>query len=489
MLATQAQYLDDSLWGRVFSGGWRYSDAGSVDVIEPATGQRLTTVGAASVRDVELAGSLAAAAQPVWWALPYQERAAILRRAAGVLEENADTFAAWITREIGAVRHKAEREVRFSAAILYQAASMVTEPRGIVLPSNGSTLSFARRMPHGVVGVISPFNAPMILGMRAIAPALATGNTVIVKPDIRTPVTGGCLIATCLEAAGLPSGCLHVLPGGAEIGAALCTDPNIAMISFTGSTAAGRRVAALAGEHLKKVSLELGGKNTLVILEDADIEIAASNVRWAAWHYQGQVCMSAGRILVHESRAAELVENLIARANELPVGDPVDPDVAIGPIIDERQLQRVHSIVKDTVAAGARLRAGGTYQRLFYRPTVLDGVRPGMRAFEEEIFGPVASITPFADDDEAVALANQTDFGLSAGIISPSVGRAMALGSRLRTGMLHINDQTIGDEPQVPFGGCGASGNGSRVGGPANWEEFTQWQWLTIKDRAPGYPL
>jgi benzaldehyde dehydrogenase (NAD) len=282
---------------------------------------------------------------------------------------------------------------------------------------------------------------------------------------------------------------LHVLPGGKEAGEALCVDPNVAMIAFTGSTGVGRRVGALAGEHLKRVSLELGGNNSLIILDDADLDTAASNARWGAWLHQGQICMTTGRILVQDKIAPALIERLAAVADHLPVGDPATGQVALGPLINERQRDRVHRLVQDTVKAGATLRAGGTYEGLFYRPTVLAGVMPGMRAFEEEIFGPVASVTTFSTDAEAIALSNQSEFGLSAGVISSSVSRALALGNRLKTGILHINDQTVGDEPHVPFGGRGASGNGTRVGGPANWEEFTQWQWVTVQDAAAAYPF
>jgi benzaldehyde dehydrogenase (NAD) len=261
------------------------------------------------------------------------------------------------------------------------------------------------------------------------------------------------------------------------------------MISFTGSTRAGKRVMQLAAEMVKRVSLELGGKNSIIVLDDADIDAAASNCRWGAWLHQGQICMTAGRLLVHEKVAKALVERLVAVANALPVGDPASGKVALGPIINDAQLQRVHGIVQDSIAAGAQLKAGGTYEGLFYKPTVLDAVRPGMRVFDEEIFGPVASVTTFATDDEAVELANQSEYGLSAGVLSGSVTRALALGNRLKTGLLHINDQTVADEPHVPFGGRGASGNGTRIGGPANWEEFTQWQWLTIKDKATAYPF
>jgi benzaldehyde dehydrogenase (NAD) len=285
----------------------------------------------------------------------------------------------------------------------------------------------------------------------------------------------------------LPKGVLQVVPGGAEAGEAMCSDPDIAMISFTGSSRVGRRIGELAGKHLKKVQLELGGKNVVIVLEDAELDSAASAIAFGAWFHQGQICMTTGLVLAHESIAEVLADKLVAKAKHLPVGDPLG-EVALGPIINRNQVERIHGIVKDTVAAGAKLAAGGTFDGPFYRPTVLTGVKPGMRAFEEEIFGPVTAITPFKTEDEAVALATN-EYGLSAGVFSASVGRALAIGNRLNTGLLHINDQTVADEPHIPFGGNGASGNGTRIGGPANFEEFTQWQWVTIKDKPGPYPF
>ena len=482
--------LTREIWqDRLFSGGWTASSGGTADVREPATGGALGRIGVADGRDVAAASRAAFQAQPAWAEKPYAERAVIFREAARLVRAHAEELREWIIRETGSIPPKADVELAAAEGILNEAAAMITQPQGLLLPSNGTRISMARRIPHGVVGVISPFNFPLILAIRAVAPALAVGNAVVLKPDVQTAVSGGFLIARLFEQAGLPSGVLHVLPGGAEAGEALCADPHVAMIAFTGSTPVGRRVGALAGQHLKKVSLELGGKNSLIILDDADLDVAASNARWGAWLHQGQICMTAGRILVHEKIAPAIVERLAAVADHLPVGDPAAGQVALGPVINEKQRDKIHSIVEDTVRAGAQLRAGGRYDGLFYRPTVLDRVTPGMRAFDEEIFGPVAPVTTFADDAEAIALANMTDFGLSAGVISASVSRALAIGNRLRTGILHINDQTVADEPHIPFGGRGASGNGGRVGGPANWEEFTQWQWVTVQDAATPYPF
>ncbi len=480
----------ENAWkGKVYSGTWCVPKGGTRDVIEPGTGKVLTTVGFASPEDVRAAAKAAAAAQPAWAATPADQRAAVLRRAAQLLEAHADALRPWIVRETGGIPPKADFELHFVTSILIEAAAIATQPPGQMLPSGAKRLSFARRVPHGVVGVISPFNFPLILSTRAVAPALALGNAVVLKPDPQTPVTGGFILARLFEAAGLPPGLLHVLPGGVAAGEALVTDPDVKMISFTGSTAAGRRVGELASKHLKKVTLELGGKNSTIVLDDADLDVAASSVAWSAYLHQGQICMATGTVLVHRKVARDLTERLVDKAKKLPVGDPNSQQCALGPLINERQLERVEGIVKDAMAKGAVLRAGGTYDKLFYQPTVLEEVKPGMRVLDEEVFGPVVAIVPFDTDEEAIALANGTEYGLSTGVITQSLERAMHFASRLKSGIIHVNDQTVADEPWVPFGGTGASGNGGRHGGAANWEEFTQWQWVTIQDRATPYPF
>jgi benzaldehyde dehydrogenase (NAD) len=487
---SEAPFLAESAWtDRLYSNGWVAGRGGRLEVIEPATGAVLTRVARADRVDVAAAANAAKAAQPAWAALPADARQAVLLKAANLLAERAEEVAPWIMRETGSVGAKAAVELEHAAGFVRQAGAMATEPQGLLLPSADGRLSMARRVPLGVVAVISPFNFPLVLSIRAVAPALAAGNAVVLKPDPRTPVSGGFLIARLFEEAGLPPGLLHVLPGDAEAGDALCRDPNIAMVAFTGSTAAGRKVGETAGAHLKKVALELGGKNALIVLDDADLDVAASNVAWGAWLHQGQVCMTTGRVLVQRALHDGVVARLVEKAAHLPVGDPAGGQVALGPLISAAQRDRVHAIVQDSVAAGATLAAGGTYSYLFYAPTVLTGVRPGMRAFDEEIFGPVAVITAFDSDAEAADLAGRGDYGLSAGIITGSVGRGMALGERLNVGHLHINDQTVEAGPHSPFGGMGASGNGSRISGPANLDEFTTWRWTTVKTAASPYPF
>lgn len=484
-----ATLMDAQVWGgKLFNGEW-IAAAQSVNVDEPATGDVLTRVGSATPDEMRQAAEAAHAAQPAWAATPFEERAAVFRKAAALLEQHGEELAPWIVRETGSIGGKAGFELQSATTLLWEAAAMLTQPHGLLLPSSKGVISMARRVPHGVVGVISPFNFPLILSLRAVAPALAVGNTVVLKPDLRTPITGGFLIARLFEEAGLPHGCLQVLPGEAQAGEALVTDDHVAMISFTGSTGAGRRVGELAGKHLKKVTLELGGKNALIVLDDSDLDVAASNVAWGSYFHQGQICMTTGRVLVQRRVAGALLERLVDKAQHLPVGNPATEQVALGPLINRHQLERVDTIVRDSVQQGAALRAGGTYRDLFYQPTVLAEVTPGMRAYEEEIFGPVACVTTFDSDAEAVALANGTEYGLSAGVIAGSVDRAQRLGEQLRVGLLHINDQTVADDMVNPFGGVGASGNGGRHGGPANWDEFTQWQWVTIKEHATPYPF
>jgi len=486
---TSRPFLDPALWQEhVYSGGWRAA-AQAADLIEPATGAVLTRTGIAVAADVGPAARAAAQAQADWAATPPRERAAVFLRAAQRFQDHFDELALFVTRESGAILPKGQHELREAIAFCQIAASMPLQSQGQVLPSTPGRLSVARRVPLGVVGVISPFNFPLVLTLRVVAPALAAGNAVVIKPDPRTPVSGGFLIARVFEAAGLPAGLLHVLPGGAAVGEALVEDPAIAMISFTGSVGVGRRIGELAGRHLKKVSLELGGSNALVVLDDADLDLAASNIAWGAWLHQGQICMASNRVLVHEAIAPAITERLVAKAQQLPVGDGATGQVALGPLIDERQRDRVHAAVQASVRAGAQLLAGGTFDRLFYKPTVLAGVRPGMPTFDHETFGPVVNLVTFKTDEEAVALANDSQGGLAAGVISRSVGRALALGRQLRAGMVHINDQTVNDDAVNPFGGPGIAGNGNSHGGPGDWEQFSTWQWLTVKDAPPQFPF
>jgi len=484
--------LDQTRWHDLIytDGGWRPGSGAATDVVEPATGGTLAQFNLATPGDVAQAGQAARQAQREWAAAPHIARAAVLRRAAALFAEHADEIAWWNIREVGAIpglagfaNHVAEQEC-------WEAAALPSRPYGELVPSTEPRLSMTRRYPAGVVGVISPFNVPIILGIRSIAPALALGNAVLLKPDPRTAITGGLVMARIFQEAGLPDGLLQVLPGGVDVGEALVTDPTVAVVSFTGSTAAGRRVGELAGRHLKRAHLELGGNSAMVVLEDADVEQAVNLAAWGSWFHQGQICMTTGRHLVHERLYDEFVQRLADKAGKLPVGDPAREEVALGPIIDAGQRDKIHAVVEASTAAGARLAAGGSYDRLFYQPTVLAEAGSDTPAFAQEIFGPVAPVAKFRSADEAVALAAATEYGLSLGIVTRDPMRGVEIADRIPTGIVHINDQTVNDEANAPFGGLGASGTGSRFGGAlANIDAFTETRWLTVRSQAASYPF
>jgi benzaldehyde dehydrogenase (NAD) len=478
------RWPDQAEWaGKIYSAGWRESEGGTSQVIEPATGQVLAEVGVASPADVARAGARAARAAGDWAATAPSDRVDILLRASSALREHSGTFRDWIVRESAGVPAKGDYEIIAALAQLTHAVGLASLPRGEVLtPQAPGGASLAWRVPLGVVGVITPWNAPLLFAVRALAPALALGNAVLLKPDPLTPVSGGVLVARLFEDAGLPDGVLHVLPGGAETGRAVAADPHVAMVSFTGSTEAGRAVARVAGEGLKRVSLELGGKNSLVVLEDADVAAAALAGAVSTFGYQGQACVAAGRHLVHADLVEAYTGALVEHARTMRVGDPRVEGVGVGPVISERQATRIERIVDESVAGGARVLTGGRRDGLFYPPTVLDHVDRAMPAFTEEIFGPVAPVIPFHSEAEAVEIANDTAYGLTAAVHSGSVPRATAVAEQLRTGMVHINDVSAKDAANAPFGGMGISGNGSRIGGTASLEQFTQWRWMT----APG---
>jgi benzaldehyde dehydrogenase (NAD) len=483
-------FLDESTWhAAVYSNGW-VKAAGEAAVTAPATGAEIGRIGIADPDDVARAARSAAEAQRAWATRPYPERAAVLRRAGQLWEEHAAEVGDWLVREAGSIPPKAGVETETAAQECYEAAALASHAIGEIIPSAQPRLSLVRRLPVGVVGVISPFNFPLILAIRSVAPALALGNSVVLKPDPRTAVSGGVSIARIFEEAGLPEGVLHVLPGGAEAGEALVTDPHVRTISFTGSTAAGKRVGEVAARHLKRAHLELGGNSALIVLADADLDLAASAGAWGSFLHQGQICMTTGRHLVHEDVLEPYLVRLAEKADHLPVGDPASEQVALGPIIDANQRDKIHALVQASVESGARLIAGGTYDQLFYRPTVLADVTRTTPAYAQEVFGPVAPVISFGDVAEAAALARDTEYGLSLGILGKDVMAALALAEQIPSGIVHINDQTVGDEAVAPFGGVGASGTGSRFGGAsANVEAFTETQWLTMQGTIQQYPF
>lgn len=467
--------------GRIFSGGWRESGGGVFSVTSPGDGGVVGTIGIADEDDVEQAGLRAVSAQKEWGRASYRTRAGVLTRAAEALREIRADVEHLLIRESGSLPTKAAHEVGKAIDELVEAASLVTMSQGDVLPvDDPTTLGIARRIPVGVVGVIAPWNAPLMLAIRSVAPAIALGNAVIVKPDVKTALSGGAVLAEIFERAGLPDGVLHILPGGPETGEAVVRSPHTAVISFTGSSAAGRRVGEVAGGLLKRVILELGGNNAFIVMADADLDLAVASGIGGSFRHQGQICMATGRHLVHESVADEYVERLSAAAAAMRLGDPLADGTTLGPLITTAQAERVQGIVDAAVDGGARIVQGGTHDGVFYRPTVLDGVDAANAAFRSEIFGPVAPVTRFSTAEEALELANASDYGLSAAIHTRDIARGLGFASRLHAGMVAINGQTIYDAAHIPMGGIGASGNGGRHGGNWNLDEFTYWQWVTV---------
>jgi benzaldehyde dehydrogenase (NAD) len=481
--------MDTEAWqGAIYSNGW-IKTRSQAAVTDKATGKEIGSIGIATPDDVRKAAQTAKNAQAAWAATPHTARSAILRKAADIWLANAEDIEWWGIRESGKIPGAMGFETHNSTEEIYEAATLPSRAYGELLPSEQPRLSFAERIPVGVVGVIAPFNFPQILSVRSVAPALALGNAVVLKPDPRTAVCGGVVLAKVFEEAGLPAGLLHVLPGDAQVGQAVVTDPDIALISFTGSTGAGRSVGELAARHLKRVHLELGGNSAMIVLDDVDLDRAVSAGAWGSFLHQGQICMTTGRHLVAGPIYDEYVERLAAKADQLPVGDPATEQVALGPIIDQNQRDKVHSLVTDSVQQGASLKAGGTYEGLFYRPTVLADVTTAMPAYANEVFGPVAPVVRFDTAEDAAKLAAESDYGLSLSILTRDVMKGLDLARKIPTGIVHINEQTVDDEANIPFGGLKASGTGTRFGGAANLEAFTDTRWITIRGDIAPYPF
>ena len=484
--------MDRETWdGKVFvGGGWVPASDGDYAVVEPATGDELARMGKASADDVAAATASAVDAQRAWAETPYPVRAAVLRKAGDLWTEHADEISWWNIREVGAIPPMAGFALHVAAQECYEAAALPSRAYGELIPSEEPRLSLARRRPVGVVAVISPFNVPIILGIRSVAPALALGNSVILKPDPRTAVTGGVAIARIFEEAGLPAGVLQMLPGGPEVGEPIIADPRVRVVSFTGSTAAGRRVGELAARHLTRAHLELGGNSALVVLPDANVDQAVTLAAFGSFFHQGQICMTTGRHIVHESLYDDYVERLAGKAAHLPVGNPATTEVALGPVIDAGQRDKIHDLVTASQNAGAKVVAGGDYEQLFYKATVLADVPPASPAFAEEVFGPVAPVVAYSSVDDAVRIAADTEYGLALGIVTRDIMRGLDVAEKIPSGIVHINDQTVSDEANIPFGGVGASGTGARFGGPAaNVDAFTDTQWVTVRSEPPPYPF
>jgi len=456
----------------------------SFNVFNPATGDVWATVADANRDDARAAIESAARAQPAWAQLPFTERANLLLRVADVLERRKQDFVAALTAECGGWVRKSMFEIGYAPSIYRAAASAAYMSTGESMPSAHGKVSLVERQPLGVISVVSPWNVPLLLSSRGMAVALAVGNSIVLKPSEETPVTGGLMIAEVFEEAGIPPGVLNVVACSrdhvAEVGDELVSNPLVKAISFTGSSTVGKAIASQAGSLLKKACIEAGGKDSLIVLDDADVERAVSAARFGAFFHQGQICMSSEKILVHRKVQDEFLDRFITATRELNIGDPTSMDNQIGPMINEKQAAMVESRLAQARTDGVQFHEGGTRDGLFYQPTVLTGVTPEMEIFHEEVFGPVANIMFYDEVDEAIALANNCQYGLSAAVITRDEQRGLEVARRIESGMAHVNDTTIYDEPTVPFGGVKASGMG-RHGGRWSVETFTETRWLTVE--------
>jgi vanillin dehydrogenase len=471
-------------------GKWSGAADGAVaDDFNPATGALFARVAQAGRVDALRAVEAAYKARESWARLIVSERAAILLRAAEILATRVDEFREVLIDESGSTFGKSMFEVFYCIDLLRSAAGDARHIFGETLPhSMNGQVGMTVRQPLGVIGGIAPFNAPFLLAMKKVVLALAAGNCFVLKPSEETPVTG-IKIAELFEAAGLPPGVLNVVPGPArDVASVLLSDPRVRMITFTGSTQVGKLIAVEAAKHLKKVTLEMGGKNPLIVLRDADVDYAVRAGCFGIYFHQGQVCMANSRIIVEAPVFDEFCEKFAARAKTYKVGDPHDPQTVIGPLIRRTQCAFIDEHVKDAVAKGARVLAGGTHQDNFYQPTVVADVTSEMRIYSEESFGPITAIIKAGSSEEALAIANDTSYGLSAGVITNDLQKAMDLALRLESGMVHINDTTVSDEPHVPFGGIKNSGVG-REGGRYSMEEMTELKWITVQLGQRQFPF
>ncbi|MEU6774254.1 aldehyde dehydrogenase family protein [Streptomyces sp. NPDC046759] len=485
-----SSYFSD-LAQQYIDGEWR-PGTGSWDVIDfnPYDDEKLASITVATVDEVDQAYRAAARAQKKWAETNPYTRRAVLERALRLIEDREQEIADLIITELGGTRVKAGFELHLAKEFLRESIHLALRPEGRILPSpvDGKE-NRVYRVPVGVVGVISPFNFPFLLSLKSVAPALALGNAVVLKPHQNTPIAGGTLIAKIFEEAGLPGGLLNVVVTDiAEIGDAFIEHPVPKVISFTGSDKVGRHVATVCAANFKRSVLELGGNSALVVLDDADIDYAVDAAAFSRFVHQGQVCMAANRVLVDVSVAEEFTEKFVAKVRTLKVGDPRDPQTVIGPVINSQQANALSGAVEQAIAEGATaLVQGGTSGNLV-EPSVLTDVPADSALLQQEVFGPVVFLVPFDGEQEALRIVNDTPYGLSGAVHTGDVERGVAFAKQVDTGMFHVNDGTVHDEPIVPFGGEKQSGIG-RLNGDTTLEAFTTVKWISVQHGRSGFPF
>ncbi|SDH68275.1 aldehyde dehydrogenase (NAD+) [Alteribacillus persepolensis] len=472
------------------AGKWRDGGGSSInEVTNPYSGEVLGKIKMATADDIDEAYTSARNAQTEWAKRNPFERSSIIEKAVHILEERREEIVEHLIEEGGSSHLKANVEIDFVIAITREASSFPLRMDGQIVPSLiAGKENRIYRKPLGVVGVIGPFNFPMYLAMRSVAPALAAGNGVVVKPDRQTAVTGGFLIAKVFEEAGIPKGLLNVLvPDRKETGDAFVEHPIPRLISFTGSTPVGRHIGELCGKHIKKAVLELGGNNALIVLHDADIDRAAGSALFGKFMHNGQVCMAINRIIVHRDKYEEFVQKFVDSVKKIKVGDPKNKENLIGPLINRKSVDGILENIEKAKSQGAEIVLEGKAEGNILHPYVLTGTNDVATA-KNEMFGPVATIIPADSDEEAVHIANDTQYGLSGAVHAGSVERGVEVAKQLHTGMVHVNDQSVNDEPLIAFGGEKDSGLG-RFGGEWSLEEFTTVQWISVQNEKRDNPF
>lgn len=481
---------------KMYIGGeWVDSTSGKVfNEYSPATGKIFAKVPFGEKADAKRAIDAANTAWPDWAHMPPTQRGMYLLKTAEILEKMQKDLADSLAEETGSISVKAMVDIMDSVSYLRDAAFQVHNPTGEILSSDmPGRFVMVKRHPVGVVGVIPPWNFPVVLAIRAIAPALSYGNTVVLKPSSESAVSGGIMLAEAFAEAGLPKGVFNVVtnaPGySKDIGDEFVSNPKVRRISFTGSTEVGKHLAEKAGKYLKRIVLELGGSDPLIILGDTDIDYAVSAATFGRFFNQGQICMSVKRIIVEAPIADEFIKRFASKVKGLKVGNPREPDTVIGPVINQNQLDKLKTQVEDAVAKGAKLLCGGKYEGLYCYPTVLTDIKSNMKVYSEEVFGPVAPVIVVKDADEAVRVANDSMYGLSAGILTNDFKKGLEIAERIESGMVHINDTSIYAEPCFPFGGVKESGLGRHGGRAAIEEFFTEPQGITMQRTSRQYPF
>jgi acyl-CoA reductase-like NAD-dependent aldehyde dehydrogenase len=468
-------------------------DDEAYDDLNPYTGDVFARVPSGKRADARRAVEAAAAAFPSWSKTLPAERQALFLKAADILEKKQDQIVTILAEETGCTFGFAMFQAGFTPGLLREAAAQAHQANGEMIPADmPGAVYMAIRQPVGVVAGIAPWNAPLILSLRSICMPIAYGNTVVLKPSTESAAAGGVVLVEVFHEAGFPKGVLNLVTNGpgksGEIGDELIENPAVRRITFTGSSAVGRQLAEKAGRHLKRVALELGGQNPMIILRDADIDNAVNAAAFGGFLHQGEICMSTRRVIVEKPVAQEFTEKFVKKVSGFKVGNPKEPDTIIGPLINKQQFDQVKHSVDAAVQDGAKILCGGKSEGLCYYPTVLVNVKPGTAISREETFGPVVSVIDVKDEDEAVNVANDTAYGLSAAVVTRDFAKALAIAERIESGIVHINDQTVGDEPQVPFGGVKDSGWG-RFGGRAALEEFTELRWVSMQLTPRHYPF